>query len=57
MSAAVRSLTKALNAAYGVEKSRPAWKRVAIQLFFALGLPITIILASALLLIGPRLVE
>jgi membrane protein len=57
VSAAVRSLTKSLNAAYGVEESRPAWKRVAIQLFFALGLPITIILASALLLIGPRVVK
>jgi membrane protein len=57
VSAAVRSLTKALNATYGVEESRPVWKRVAIQLCFALGLPITIILAAALLLIGPRLVE
>jgi membrane protein len=57
VSSGVRSLTKALNAAYGVEESRPAWKRVLIQLFFALGLPITIILASALLLIGPRVVE
>jgi hypothetical protein len=40
-----------------VEESRPAWKRGLIQLIFALGLPATIILASALLLIGPRVVE
>jgi membrane protein len=57
VSAGVRSLTKALNAVYGVEESRSAWKRAAIQLFFALGLLITIILASALLLIGLRVVE
>jgi membrane protein len=57
VSAGVRSLTKALNAAYRVEESRPAWQRVLIQLIFALGLPITIILTSTLLLIGPRVVE
>jgi membrane protein len=53
----VRSLTKALNAVHGVEESRPAWKRVGLQVFFALGLAIAIILAMCLLLIGPRAIE
>ncbi len=53
----VRSLTKALNAVHGVEESRPAWKRLGLQVFFALGLAIAIILAMCLLLIGPRAIE
>ena len=53
----VRSLTKALNAVHGVGESRPTWKRVGLQLFFALGLAIAIILAMSLLLIGPRVIE
>jgi membrane protein len=57
VSGGVRSLTKALNTIHGVGESRPAWKRVVLQAFFALGLAVTIILATALLLIGPRLVE
>jgi membrane protein len=57
VSAGVRSLTKALNAVYEVKESRPTWKRIMLQVSFALGLPIMIILALALLLIGPRVVE
>src|SRR5215210_6326514 len=57
VSRGVNSLTKALHAVYGVGESRPAWKRVGLQLFFAPGLAITVILATALLLIGPQLVE
>jgi membrane protein len=53
----VRSLVKALNIVHGVEESRPAWKRVLLQVFFALGLAVMIILGTALLLIGPRVVE
>jgi membrane protein len=57
VSRGVNTLTKALNAIYGVGESRPAWKRVGLQLFFAPGLAITVILATTLLLIGPQLVE
>jgi membrane protein len=57
VSGGVRSLTKALNAIHGVGESRPGWKRVVLQAFFALGLAVTIIIATALLLIGPQLVE
>jgi membrane protein len=57
VSGGVRSLMKALNAVHGVGESRPAWKRLVLQVFFAFGLALTIILATALLLIGPRVLE
>lgn len=57
VSRGVNTLTKALHTIYGVEESRPAWKRVGLQLFFAPSLAITLILATVLLLIGPRTVE
>jgi membrane protein len=57
VSGGVRSLVKALNIVHGVNETRPLWKRVLLQVFFALGLAVTIILGIALLLIGPRVVE
>jgi membrane protein len=56
VSRGVVSLTKALNTVHGVEEFRPTWKRVLLQVFFALGLAVMIILGTALLLIGPRVV-
>jgi len=56
VSSGIRTLTKALNAAYAVEENRPGWKRYGVSFFYALGLAIMVILASALLLIGPKLV-
>ena len=56
VSRGVVSLTKALNTVHGVGETRPAWKRVLLQVFFALGLAVLIILGTALLLIGPRVV-
>jgi membrane protein len=57
ISRVVNSLTKALNAAYEVQESRPSWKRVMLQLLFALGLAPTVILGAALLLLGPTVIE
>jgi membrane protein len=57
VSGGMRWLTKALNTVHEVQESRPAWKRIVLQLSFALGLAPTVILAAALLLIGPRVVE
>jgi membrane protein len=57
VSSGVRSLTKALNAVHEVEESRPGWRRYPLSFFYALGLAILVILATALLLIGPRVVE
>ncbi len=57
VSRGVNSLTKALNTVHEVWESRPTWKRVLLQLFFAPSLAVMIILAGALLLIGPPVVE
>jgi membrane protein len=55
ISSGIRTLTKALNRAYEAEENRPSWKRYGVSFFYALGLAIMVILASALLLIGPEL--
>jgi membrane protein len=57
VSGGVRSLTKALNTVHGVVESRPAWKRLVLQAFFAVCLAVTLIIAISLLLIGPWAVE
>jgi membrane protein len=57
VSSGVRTLTKALNVVHEVEESRPSWKRYGLSFFYALGLAIMVILATALLLIGPKVVE
>src|SRR5215204_5963166 len=57
ISSGIRTLTKALNAVHEAEENRPGWKRYGLSFFYTLGLAIMVILASALLLIGPELVE
>jgi membrane protein len=57
VSGGVRSQTKALNTVHGVVESRPAWKRLVLQAFFAVCLAVTLIIAISLLLIGPWAVE
>jgi membrane protein len=57
VSAGVRTLTKALNVVNGVEESRPSWMRYILSFFYALSLAILTIIAAALLLIGPGVVE
>jgi len=57
VSSGVRTLTKALNTVHEVEETRPGWKRYGLSFFYALGLAIMVILAMALLLIGPEVVE
>jgi len=56
VSSGIRTLTKALNAAYEVQENRPGWKRYGLSFFYALGLAIMVLVASVLLLIGPALV-
>ena len=57
VSGGVRTLAKALNTVHGVSETRSAWKRILLQIFFALGLAVMLILGTVLLLIGPRVVE
>jgi membrane protein len=56
ISSGIRTLTKALNAVHEVEENRPSWKRYGLSFFYALGLAVMVILALALLLIGPELI-
>ena len=51
------TLTEALNAAYGVEETRSRRKRFAFALVFGPFLALAFIVASGLMLIGPRVAE
>ena len=54
VSAVAFTLTEALNAAYGVEETRSWQKRFAFALVFGPFLALALIVASGLMLIGPR---
>src|SRR4051794_35455215 len=56
VSSGLRTLTRALNTVNEAEENRPSWKRYGLSFLYALGLAIMVILAAALLLIGPELV-
>ncbi len=56
-SAGVRSLMNALNTAYDVEESRPAWKRYPLSILYTIGLAVMLIVAAGLMLIGPQVAE
>jgi membrane protein len=49
-------LMVALNAAYDVEETRPLWKRLLLSVVYTLGLAVLIIIATALMMIGPQAV-
>jgi membrane protein len=54
VSMGARVLTKALNAVFEVEETRPAWKRVAASLTFAPALALTVIAGVGLMLVTSR---
>ena len=54
--ALARTLVEALNAAHGVQETRPGWKRVLISLAFGPFLAFVVIAATGLMSIGPRLI-
>lgn len=56
-SAGVRSLMNALNAAYDVEESRPAWKRYPLSLLYTIGLACVLIAVTALMVLGPNVMQ
>ncbi len=56
-SAGVRAMMNALNAAYDVAESRPAWKRYPLSIAYTVGLAVVLIAAAGLMLIGPRAME
>lgn len=52
-SAAVRALMNALNRAYDVRETRPAWKLVPLSVVYTIGLAAMLATAAALFAIGP----
>jgi membrane protein len=53
----IRSLMKALNVAYDVEETRPAWKQYALSIGYTIGLAALLLAAAALMLLGPESIE
>lgn len=56
-SAAVRATMHALNVAYNVRESRPAWKLYPLSLIYTVGLAAMMIAAAAMLTVGPQAVQ
>lgn len=56
-SAGIRSVMTAMNVAFGVQETRPTWKRYVLSALYTIGLAVLLIGVSALMLIGPRAVE
>jgi membrane protein len=52
-SAAVRATMNALNVAYDVKETRPAWKVYPLSILYTIGLAALMILATVLLVVGP----
>lgn len=52
-STGMRSVMNALNAAYDVEETRPAWKRYPLSIIYTIGLVAVVIAAAVFRLIGP----
>jgi membrane protein len=52
-SAGMRSVMNALNVAYAVEETRPAWKRYPLSVLYTIGLVAVVIAAAVFRLIGP----
>jgi membrane protein len=56
-SSGIRSLMNALNVAYDVEESRPAWKLYALSIVYTLALASLLIAGAGLMLLGPQAIE
>src|SRR5918998_1378049 len=56
-STGMRSVMNALNVAYDVEETRPAWKRYPLSILYTVGLVAAVIAAAAFRLIGPWAVQ
>lgn len=56
-SAAVRATMHALNVAYDVHESRPAWKLYPLSVVYTVGLAAMMVLAAMCLTVGPQAVQ
>jgi membrane protein len=50
----MRSVTNALNVAYDVEETRPAWQRYALSLLYTIALGLLVLVAGVFQAIGPQ---
>ncbi|QAY89415.1 YihY/virulence factor BrkB family protein [Pseudomonas sp. ACM7] len=56
-SAGVRLMMSAMNAAYDVVEGRPAWKRFPLSIFYTIGIAAMLLVAAALMVLGPQVME
>ncbi|MGS7253820.1 YihY/virulence factor BrkB family protein [Pseudomonas anuradhapurensis] len=56
-SAGVRLMMSAMNAAYDVPEGRPAWKRLPLSIIYTVGLAGMLLVAAALMVLGPQVME
>ncbi|MDQ3655528.1 MAG: YihY/virulence factor BrkB family protein [Chloroflexota bacterium] len=56
-SSGIRSLMNALNVAFDVEETRPAWKRYLLSIVYTLGIAALLLASAALMLLGPQAIE
>ncbi|WP_235548653.1 YihY/virulence factor BrkB family protein [Noviherbaspirillum sp. Root189] len=56
-SAAVRATINALNVAYDVPESRPAWKLYPLSIIYTIGFAVLLIAAAALMIVGPQAMQ
>ena len=56
-STGMRSLMNAMNNAYNVQESRPAWKLFPLSIGFTLGMGLLLMLAAGFMVIGPAAAE
>jgi membrane protein len=56
-SAAIRAIMHALNKAYDVEEGRPSWKIYLYSIIYTIGIAAMLILAAALLVVGPEAMQ
>jgi membrane protein len=56
-SAGTRSLMDALNVAYDVAESRPAWQRYLLSILYTVGLAVLLIAATGLMALGPDVMQ
>lgn len=56
-SAAVRAIINALNVAYDVRETRPAWKLYPLSILYTLALAVLLIAVAVLLVVGPQAMQ
>jgi membrane protein len=56
-SAGVRLMMSAMNAAYDVPEGRAVWKRIPLSIFYTVGIAGMLLVAAALMVLGPQVME